>query len=57
MSDVASPAPPRSEDMARVGVIYALFLVGWISGGVTTLVGLVMPTPAAPTPVQRPRAI
>jgi uncharacterized membrane protein len=42
MADVASPAPPRSEDMTRVGVIYALYLLGWISGGVTALVGLVI---------------
>ena len=40
MSDVATQ--PRSEDLTRVGVIYALYLLGWISGGVTTLVGLVI---------------
>jgi len=42
MTDISSTAPIRSEDMTRVGVIYALYLLGWISGGVTTLVGLVM---------------
>jgi len=42
MSDVATPAPPRSEDMTRVGVIYALYLLGWVSAGLTTLIGLII---------------
>jgi uncharacterized membrane protein len=42
MSDVATPAPPRSEDMTRVGVIYALYLLGWVSAGLTTLIGLIV---------------
>ena len=42
MSDVASPAQPRSEDMTRVGVIYGLYLLGWISGGLTALIGLII---------------
>ncbi len=42
MTDIASPAPPRAEDMTRVGVIYGLYLLGWISGGATTLIGLIV---------------
>ncbi len=42
MTDIASPASPRSEDMTRAGVIYGLYLLGWISGGLTVIIGLII---------------
>jgi len=42
MTDVATPAQPRSEDMTRIGVIYGLYLLGWVSGGLTTLIGFII---------------
>jgi len=42
MSDVTSSAPPRAEDMTRAGLIYGLYLLGWVSGGLTTVIGLII---------------
>ena len=42
MTDFASPATPRSEDMTRVGAVYGLYLLGWISGGLTVIIGLII---------------
>jgi len=42
MTDIASPAPQRAEDLTRVGIIYGLYLLGWVTGGLTTLIGLII---------------
>jgi len=42
MTNIASPAAQRAEDLTRVGVIYGLYLLGWVTGGATTLIGLVI---------------
>jgi len=41
MTDIASPTPPP-EDLTKVGIIYGLYLLGWVSGGLTTLIGLII---------------
>ena len=49
MSQATSPSLARQEDLTRVGVIYGLYLLGWVSGGLTTLIGLVIAYASRPT--------
>jgi len=42
MTDIASPAPKPAEDLTRAGVVYGLYLLGWFSGGLTALIGLIV---------------
>ncbi len=42
MTETTSPTYSRSEDLTRVGIIYGLFLLGWISWGLATLIGLIV---------------
>ena len=50
MTETTSTTPPpatapvqgRSEDLTRVGIIYGLYLLGWASWGLATLIGLIV---------------
>ena len=42
MTETPSLAYRRPEDLTRVGIIYGLFLFGWASWGLATLIGLVV---------------
>jgi uncharacterized membrane protein len=41
-TETTSPAYSRSEDLTRVGIVYGLFLLGWVSWGFATFIGLIV---------------